>query len=140
MRSTSVVRGALWWLKGNSVKVGKVRVFVSSSISHQAVQAPLCAFSCDCKFAALKEVRPSREKLTHCFRSHASKPPLNMNIQPKKGFQSQKAPKPDDHLWCRKPRQVPSLYVGACLGRCLGIVAAWGNGYLHFAQRVHPGA
>ncbi|CAJ1422249.1 unnamed protein product [Effrenium voratum] len=34
---------------------------------------------------------------------------------------------------------VPSLYVGACLGRCLGIVAAWGNGYLHFAQRVHPG-
>ncbi|CAK9020445.1 unnamed protein product [Durusdinium trenchii] len=34
---------------------------------------------------------------------------------------------------------VPSLYVGACLGRCLGVLTAWANSYLHFAEEIHPG-
>ena len=34
---------------------------------------------------------------------------------------------------------VPSLYVGACLGRCLGVAAAWANSYLNFADEIHPG-
>ncbi|CAE7532786.1 CLCN5 [Symbiodinium natans] len=34
---------------------------------------------------------------------------------------------------------VPALYVGACLGRALGIVAAWANGFLGFAPAIHPG-
>ncbi|CAL1131702.1 unnamed protein product [Cladocopium goreaui] len=34
---------------------------------------------------------------------------------------------------------VPSLYVGACLGRGLGVLTAWANSYCHFADDIHPG-
>jgi len=34
---------------------------------------------------------------------------------------------------------VPSLYTGACLGRCLGMFVTWLNGHYHFAAAVDTG-